>query len=189
MDELIKAFSLDKVSKSGARFNPDKAKWFNAQYIRMADDARLAQLAAPIYAQRNINVTPERAAQAIALIKERATFPADLVDLTEKLFVRPSSYDEKSVSKFWKADNVARLAELRAIIAADPLTDPAAAEARVHDWIVSNNYSMGQLMNTLRLAIWGVSQGPSIFHIIAFIGKDEALARIDAAAASLGQGA
>lgn len=189
MDELIKAFSLDKVSKSGARFNPDKAKWFNAQYIRMADDARLAKLAAPIYAQRNINVTPERAAQAIALIKERATFPVDLVDLTEKLFVRPTSYDEKSVAKFWKADNVARLAELRAIIAADPLTDPAAAEARVHDWIQSNNYSMGQLMNTLRLAIWGVSQGPSIFHIIAFIGKDEALARIDAVAASLGQGA
>ena len=189
MDELINAFSLDKVSKSGARFNPDKAKWFNAQYIRMADDQRLAQLVQPIYAQRGISVTIDRAAQAIALIKERATFPVDLVDLTQKLFVRPADYDEKSVAKFWKADNVARLAELRQLLEADSLTDPAAAEARVHEWIKSKDYSMGQLMNTLRIAIWGVSQGPSIFHIISFIGKEEALARIDVAAASLGQGA
>ena len=78
---------------------------------------------------------------------------------------------------------------IRAILAADPLTDPAASEAKVHDWIVANKYSMGQLMNTLRLAVWGVSQGPSIFHILVFLGKDEALARIDAAAAALGQGA
>ena len=189
MDELIKAFSLEKVSKSGARFNPEKAKWFNAQYLRMASDERLARMTAPLYEQRGINVTPQRAAQAIALIKERATFPQDLVDLTEKLFVRPETYDEKSVSKFWKADNVARLMDIRAILAADPLTDPAASEAKVHDWIVANKYSMGQLMNTLRLAVWGVSQGPSIFHILVFLGKDEALARIDAAAAALGQGA
>lgn len=189
MQELIDTFSLDKVSKSGARFNPDKAKWFNAQYIRMADNNRLADIVAPLYAERGISVTPQRAAEAIALIKERATFPVDLVDLTQKLFIRPDAYDEKSVAKFWKADNVTRLAELRQILASEDLADPTTAEARVHEWIKSNEYSMGQLMNTLRIAIWGVSQGPSIFHIIAFIGKDEALARIDAAAASLGQGA
>lgn len=189
MQELIDTFSLDKVSKSGARFNPDKAKWFNAQYIRMADNNRLADIVAPLYAERGISVTPQRAAEAIALIKERATFPVDLVDLTQKLFIRPDAYDEKSVAKFWKADNVTRLAELRQILASEDLADPTTAESRVHEWIKSNEYSMGQLMNTLRIAIWGVSQGPSIFHIIAFIGKDEALARIDAAAASLGQGA
>ena len=189
MDELISAFSLDKVSKSGARFNPDKAKWFNAQYIRMADNTRLANLIMPLYSQRGINVSPERAAEAIALIKERATFPADLVDLTEKLFIRPASYDDKSVAKFWKADNVARLIELRDVIAADPLTDAASAEANVHQWIQAKAYSMGQLMNTLRIAIWGISQGPSIFHIIEFIGKNEAIERINAAAASLGTGA
>ena len=189
MDELIKAFNLEKVSKAGARFNPDKAKWFNAQYIRQTSDDVLAKMAAPIYAERGISVSPERAAEAIALIKERATFPRDLVDLTEKLFIRPAQYDEKSVNKFWKADNVAKLMQLREILAADSLTDAASSEAKAHDWIVSNGFSMGQIMNTLRLAIWGVSQGPSIFHILVFIGKEETLARIDAAAAALGQGA
>ncbi len=189
MDELISAFSLDKVSKSGARFNPDKAKWFNAQYIRMADNNRLAQLVMPLYSQRGINISTQRAAEAIALIKERATFPADLVDLTEKLFIRPATYDDKSVAKFWKTDNVARLIELRDVIAADPLTNAATAEANVHEWIQAKAYSMGQLMNTLRIAIWGISQGPSIFHIIEFIGKDEAIMRINVAAASLGSGA
>ena len=111
------------------------------------------------------------------------------MDLTEKLFIRPTAYDEKSVNKFWKADNVSKLMQLRDILAADELTDPARSEAKAHDWVVGNGYSMGQIMNTLRLAIWGVSQGPSIFHILVFIGKDETLARIDAAAATLGQGA
>ena len=189
MDELIKAFNLEKVSKAGARFNPDKAKWFNAQYLRTTPDAELAKMTAPIYAERGIDVTEERAAQAISLIKERATFPRDLVDLTEKLFIRPTAYDEKSVNKFWKSDNVSKLMQLRDILAADELTDPARSEAKAHDWVVGNGYSMGQIMNTLRLAIWGVSQGPSIFHILVFIGKDETLARIDAAAATLGQGA
>ncbi len=79
--------------------------------------------------------------------------------------------------------------QLREILAADSLENAADSEAKAHDWIVSNGFSMGQIMNTLRLAIWGVSQGPSIFHILVFIGKEETLARIDAAAAALGQGA
>ena len=181
MQELIDNFSLDKVSKSGARFNPDKAKWFNAQYLRKTDDLTLADMTKDLYVKKGISVSRERAAEAIGLIKERATFPSDLVDLTEKLFVRPESYDEKSVAKFWKEENVANLRKLRDVLAQDPLTDPAAAEVRVHEWIVAEGMSMGQLMNTLRIAIWGISQGPSIFHILTFIGKDETLARIDTA--------
>ncbi len=188
MEQLVGAFSLDKVSKSGARFNPDKAKWFNEQYLRAASDDMLAEMVMPLYARRGIDVEPGRVAGAIALIKERATFPQDLVGLTERLFVRPAEYDAKSVGKFWKADNVAKLLEMREVLAADELADPAASEARVHDWVVGRQYSMGQLMNTLRLVIWGVSQGPSIFHILVFLGREETLARIDAAVAALGRG-
>lgn len=189
MDELIASFSLEKVSKAGARFNPDKAKWFNAQYLRMTSNEVLAQMAEPIYRKRNIGAPLDRLAEAIGLIKERATFPKDLVDLTERLFIAPEAYDEKSVNKFWKKENVERLMELRAELSNMDLSDPATAEPKAHEWITAKGYSMGQLMNTLRLTQWGISQGPSIFHIMAFVGKDEALRRIDAAAAALGMGA
>ena len=181
MDELISAFSLEKVSKAGARFNPEKAKWFNAQYIRKCDDAKLAELLLPMLAEKGVSTTVERAAKAVSLIKERATFPKDLLPLTEYMFVAPSSYDEKSVAKFWKPENVENLKKLAAKLAEFDKITAAETEPAIHQWIVDNQMSMGQLMNTLRIAILGISQGPSIFDICEFIGKDETLRRIDAA--------
>lgn len=181
MDELISAFSLEKVSKAGARFNPEKAKWFNAQYIRKCDDAKLAELLLPMLAEKGVSTTAERAAKAVSLIKERATFPKDLLPLTEYMFVAPSSYDEKSVAKFWKPENVENLKKLAAKLAEFDKITAAETEPAIHQWIVDNQMSMGQLMNTLRIAILGISQGPSIFDICEFIGKDETLKRIEAA--------
>lgn len=181
MDELISAFSLEKVSKAGARFNPEKAKWFNAQYIRKCDDAKLAELLLPMLAEKGVSTTAERAAKAVSLIKERATFPKDLLPLTEYMFVAPSSYDEKSVAKFWKPENVENLKKLAAKLAEFDKITAAETEPAIHQWIMDNQMSMGQLMNTLRIAILGISQGPSIFDICEFIGKDETLRRIDAA--------
>lgn len=181
MDELISAFSLEKVSKAGARFNPEKAKWFNAQYIRKCDDAKLAELLLPMLAEKGVSTTAERAAKAVSLIKERATFPKDLLPLTEYMFVAPSNYDEKSVAKFWKPENVENLKKLAAKLAEFDKITAAETEPAIHQWIVDNQMSMGQLMNTLRIAILGISQGPSIFDICEFIGKDETLRRIDAA--------
>ena len=184
MDELIAAFSLEKVSKAGARFNPEKAKWFNAQYIRKCDDAKLAEYLIPMLAEKGVSTTPERAAKAVSLIKERATFPKDLLPLTEYMFVAPSQYDEKSVAKFWKAENVENLKKLAAkLVEFDKIT-AAETEPAVHQWIMDNQMSMGQLMNTLRIAILGISQGPSIFDICEFIGKDETLKRIEKAIAA-----
>ena len=185
MQELIDAFSIEKVSKSGARFSPDKAKWFNAQYMKMADDGELAEKLLPMLAEKGINTTRERAAKAVSLIKERATFPKDLLPLTEYMFVAPSSYDEKSVQKFWKPENVENLKKLAAKFAEFDRITAAETEPAVHQWILDNQMSMGQLMNTLRIAILGVSQGPSIFDICEFIGKDETLRRIDAALKAL----
>ena len=181
MDELIAAFSLEKVSKAGARFNPEKAKWFNAQYIRKCDDAKLAELLLPMLAEKGVSTTAERAAKAVSLIKERATFPKDLLPLTEYMFVAPSSYDEKSVAKFWKPENVENLKKLAAKLAEFDKITAVETEPAIHQWIVDNQMSMGQLMNTLRIAILGISQGPSIFDICEFIGKEETLKRIEEA--------
>ncbi len=181
MQELIDAFSLEHVSKSGARFNPDKAKWFNAQYMKKMPDEALAPGLQKQLAEHGIETTLERATKAVSLIKERATFPKDLLGLTLYMFERPAQYDEKSVAKFWKEENVARLRELREQLAAETAITVPDTEERIHAWIVEKQYGMGQLMNTLRIAILGVSQGPSIFAICEFIGKDETIARIDKA--------
>lgn len=181
MQQLIDTFSIAKVSKSGARFNPDKAKWFNAQYMKEADDAQLAEKLLPMLAEKGIQTTKERAIKAVSLIKERATFPKDLLDLTLHMFVAPESYDEKSVSKFWKPENVENLKKLANKLAEYDAITAAETEPAIHQWIVDNQLSMGQLMNTLRIAILGISQGPSIFDICEFIGKNETLSRIEKA--------
>lgn len=188
MDELIAAFSLDRVGKSGARFNPDKAKWFNAQYIRLKPDDELGALLLAMLQANGISTTPQRASRAVSLIKERATFPADLLELTSYMFVAPKGYDEKSVSKFWKQGNVALLKEAAVIIKSFDELIAESAEKIIHQWVTDNQHPMGQIMNTLRIAIIGASQGPSIFAICDFIGKTETLERINTAIATLGEG-
>lgn len=185
MDELIASFSLEKVSKAGARFNPEKAKWFNAQYLRHCDDGFLAEQLLPMLAEIGVNATKERASKAVSLIKERATFPKDLLPLTEYMFVAPKEYDEKSVSKFWKAENVGNLKKMATKLAEYDKITASETEPAIHQWIMDSQLSMGQLMNTLRIAILGISQGPSIFDICEFIGKDETLARIEKALSAL----
>lgn len=188
MKELIDLFSLEKVSKSGARFSPDKAKWFNQQYMHVADDNLLADKLVPMLKEKGIETSKERAAKAVSLIKERAIFPQDLLPLTIYMFEAPKEFDEKSVNKFWKAENVAKFKELREQLAAESEITVEATEPKIHQWVMDNQYSMGQLMNCFRIAIIGISQGPSIFAISEFLGKEETLARIDKAIATLGEG-
>ena len=133
MDELIGAFSLERVSKSGARFNPEKARWFNAQYLHAKSDAELAGILMPVLKEKGIEAGKDRAEKAVALIKERATFPQELWNLSWFLFKAPEEYEEKGVAKFWKGENPARIAALKEVIAGiDDFTgdELAAADAR-----------------------------------------------------------
>ena len=181
MEELIAQFSLDRVSKSGARFDPEKAKWFNAQYLKSKSNKELAELYQPILEEKGIAVSTEKLEKIVGLIKERATFVHDFWDLSAFFFVAPEAYDEKAVKKFWKGDNPARVDRLRSVL--NGLVDFTAAriEPMVHDWIVTYEYPMGQVMNCLRLAVVGSSQGPNLFEIFELIGKKETLRRIDRA--------
>ena len=133
----------------------------------------LADKLVPMLAEKGITATKERAAKAISLIKERAVFPQDLLPLTIYMFEAPKQYDEKSVTKFWKADNIAKFKELREQLASEVNITVDATEPKIHQWVMDNQYSMGQLMNCLRIAVIGISQGPSIFAISEFIGKAE----------------
>ena len=185
MEELIAEFSLERVSKSGARFQPDKAKWFNAQYMHRKSDEELAVLYQPILREHGIEVSDEVAGKVAGIMKERATFIGDLWDLTSYFFVAPTEYDEKQARKYWKGNNPAILAEVREVLAGIDDFSLENTEKIVHAWIESKGYGMGQVMNTLRLALVGAGKGPGMYDVTAFLGKEECLKRIDALFANL----
>lgn len=185
MQELIDVFSLDRVSKSGARFQPDKAKWFNAQYMHRKSDAELAALFQPILREHGVVVSDEIAGRAAGIMKERATFITDLWDLTSYFFIAPHEYDEKQVKKYWKGDNPAHLAEVREVLASIDDFSLENTERVVNAWIAGKGYGMGQVMNTLRLALVGAGKGPGMYDVTSFLGKEETLRRIDYLLANL----
>ncbi|MBR2859917.1 MAG: glutamate--tRNA ligase [Alistipes sp.] len=179
MQELINAFSLDRVSKAGARFQPDKAKWFNAQYMHAKTAEELYPIYQPILKEHGIEVSDEIAGKAAFIMKERATFVSDLWDLTSYFFIAPTEYEEKQLKKYWKGENPARLAELREVLAQIDDFSLENTEKIVHAWITEKEYGMGQIMNTLRLALVGAGKGPGMYDVTSFIGKEECLKRID----------
>ena len=179
MQELIDNFSLDRVSKSGARFQPDKAKWFNAQYMHHKSNEEMAQIYQPILKEHDIEVSDELAGKAASIMKERASFVTDLWDLTSFFFVAPEEYDAKQTKKYWKGQNPAILKEVREVLASIEDFSLENTEKIVHAWIEEKGYGMGQVMNTLRLALVGAGKGPGMYDVTEFIGKEETLRRID----------
>ena len=185
MQELIEAFSLDRVSKSGARFQPDKTKWFNAQYMHRKSAEELAAIYQPILKEHGIETSDELAGKAASIMKERATLVSDLWDLTSFFFVAPAEYEEKQAKKYWKGENPRILQEVREVLASIEDFSLEHTEQVVHAWIQEKGYGMGQVMNTLRLALVGAGKGPGMYDVTAFIGKEEGLKRIDHLLATL----
>jgi len=176
MEELVEAFSIDKVSKSGAKFNPDKAKWYNKEYLRVKPDEELATLFVPILKSHGVSVPFETVEKVVALIKERATFVADFWTISWYLFQAPEEFVEKDAAKFWKAENVAMAFE-----AMSATKDAAGME----EYIRTKEWPMGKVMNCIRLALTGASSGLGIGDIMGFIGHDEAMARMNYAKQTL----
>jgi len=168
LSELVEAFSLDKVGKAGAKFNPDKAKWFNREYLRMRSDAELALLFMPILKEKGVDAAPTYVEGVVHLIKERATFVKDFWDIASYLFVAPKEFVPKDVDKFYKPEIFAMVCE--AMEASDADT--------IEEYVRSHEMPMGKVMNCLRLALSGAASGLGIADILRFIGRDEALARL-----------
>lgn len=179
MDELIELFSLERVSKAGARFSPEKTVWFNAQYMHNMSNEKLAEILLPILHSHGVESCIFFAAKIAGLIKERASMTTELWDLCSFLFNAPSEYDTKVVEKFWKGENPKYVAEITESVLA-PIAEFSAAniEAAIHGWIEANGCAMGQIMNSLRLCIIGTSKGPSLYDICEILGKDETLNRL-----------
>jgi glutamyl-tRNA synthetase len=179
MDELIDAFTIDRVGKSGSRFDPDKAKWFNHQYLQKKSNNQLAIEYRDMLRARGIFVDIVEIEALVGLVKERASFVKDLWDQTDFFFKAPESYDPEVIKKRWKDDSAGLLAELRTVLEKIEIFSSASTESVVKEWIEKKGYNIGAVMNAFRLVIVGASRGPHMFDIIEWIGKEETLTRID----------
>ena len=181
MDELIAKFSLDHCSKSGAKFDFEKGKWFNHKYIQEVADAELAEMFKPILVEKGVaveNYSDEYVTRAVSMVKDRVNFVRDLWDVTSFLFVAPTEYDEKSVKKRWKEDTPALMTELVEVLRGLEDFSCAAAEPAVLGWITDKGYHMGNVMNAFRLTVVGECKGPHMFDITELIGKEETVKRV-----------
>lgn len=178
MEELIKDFSLERVSKSGAKFDYEKGKWFNHQYLRAKSNEELAELFQPILKEHGITADSKMVATVMGYTKERVNFITELWDQCSFFFVAPTTYDEKTVQKRWKADSAQHMKMLIGVLEGIDDFSLENTEKIVLQWIQDNNLGMGAVMNAFRLAIVGISKGPHMFDITSVIGKDETMARL-----------
>ena len=201
LEELVQAFSLDKVQKAGAKFNPDKAKWYNKEYLREKTTAQLTDLFLPVLECHDIKVvdcpcnaltagvsfegfgadfsnhvfTREYAEAVVELVKERATFVADMWESAKALFMAPTEFLQKDVDKFWTPENLTMARDVCRFVTEEykgSMDAPVLEEALVN-YIKGHEYPMGKVMNSLRLSLTGAASGLGIAAILSFIGRAE----------------
>lgn len=178
MDELIKAFSLERVGKAGSKFDPEKTKWFNQQWIQRTSNAELAEMIAPIISNEEIQATPEYIEKVCGMVKERAVLIQDLWTQSEYFYRAPKSYDEKVIQKRWDANIPPILEEICTLLESSQLWTSAHLEEMVKQCIHDKQLNMGQVFNCLRLCIVGTSAGAHLFDIFEMIGMKETTDRI-----------
>ncbi len=181
MQELVEAFSLDRVGKAGAKFDFDKTNWFNQQYLRMQSGEQLAPQLKPFLASAQLEAEDSYIAQVCELMKERATFVQDILKEGRYFFEAPTSYDEKTIKKKWKEQTPEIIKELRDLLAALPSFDAESIGACFKAFLEAKGLGFGAVMPGFRVSVTGLGAGASMNDIAALLGKEEVLNRIDIA--------
>lgn len=186
MDEMVEAFTIERVGKSGSKFDPEKTKWFNQQYMRNTPRAELAEMIMPSVIEKGYDVDKAYVEGVIELMLERAVFPKDLLD-GNYLFVDPTAYDEDAVAKKWKVGESAAILQKWAAVleTLEPFTVES-IDAAMKQFLADNSLGMGAVMPLFRLALTGVLTGPGASHVAALVGKEFVLPRIQKCIDTLG---
>ena len=183
--ELIKAFSLDRVGKAGAKFDFDKTKWFNQQYLRNQTSDDLAKQLTPYLKKEGFSVENNYVVQVCNLMKERATFVKDILNDGRYFFEAPKSYDEKTVNKKWNEQTPEIINELSLLLEKLPSFDSESIGVCFKSFLESKGLGFGAVMPGFRLSVTGLGAGASMNEIAALLGKEEVLKRIDSALSSI----
>ena len=183
IEELVEKFDLNRVHKAGAKFDPDKNKWFNHQYLQKQSNESLTKSFAVILSGKGISTALD-VARVVSLIKERANFVSDFWEMSNFFFEAPTSYDEKA-AKNWNADTPKLMQELISVL--ENISDFTSVniETVVKDWMTQNEIGMGKVMQPFRLSLVGALKGPHLFDIVELIGKEETIKRLEKAIVSL----
>ncbi len=177
-EELIKEFSLERVSKSGAKFDPEKTKWFNQQYLRQHSNRDLAERAMATAKEKGYNTSVDYLEKVVELTKERANFVEELLE-ADYLFQTPTVFDAQTVEKKWKPESAAMLTEWKDQLAAVSDFNAASVEVAFKSFLEAKQLGMGAVLPLFRLLVTGQGMGPSMFHIAELLGKDEVVSRIE----------
>ncbi len=182
LEELSQAFTLDRVSKAGAKFDPDKTRWYQQQYLRNTDDAVLAEMLAAL---TDKEYSRETLAQVCHLMKERATFVKDILEEGAFLLERPTTYDEATVSKKWKDSSEELMLEWMNVLSGLQTFDGPSIDAAFKAFLEEKGLGVGAVLPLFRLLLTGKGTGPSMFDISAFLGKEESVDRMKTGIAAL----
>ena len=183
LEELAEKFDLNRVHKAGAKFDPEKNKWFNHHYLQEQTNESLTKAFAPILVEKGI-ATSLDVLKIVSLIKERANFVSEFWELSDYFFVAPTSYDEKA-AKNWKEETPNLMQQLISVLENIGDFTSLNIETIVKDWMTKNEIGMGKVMQPFRLSLVGALKGPHLFDIIEVIGKEETIKRLEKAIASL----
>jgi glutamyl-tRNA synthetase len=179
LEELCEKFDLNRVHKAGAKFDPEKNKWFNHHYLQEQSNENLAKAFASILSEKGISTSLDLI-KIVSLIKERADFITDFWELSDYFFVAPTSYDEKA-AKNWKEETPALMQQLIAVIETIEDFTSLNMETLIKDWMTQNEIGMGKVMQPFRLSLVGALKGPHLFDIAEMIGKQETIKRLESA--------
>lgn len=185
LEELVKAFSLEHVSKGGSKFDPEKTKWFQHHYMQLANDEKLAAEFDIFLKNKGLEFPQEYIIKVISLLKERASFLKDFWELGSYFFTAPSEYDPKASKKAWKEDTSDILDKVVVILEETEDFSTSNIQDRVKSWITSEGIGFGKVMQPFRLSLVGAMQGPDVFEIASLIGKEETIERLKKAQATL----
>ena len=184
LEELVEAFDLNRVHKAGAKFDPEKNKWFNHHYLMLQSDDDLAKAFAPFLYEKGIDVDYTTLVKIVSSIKDRANFVEEFWELGDFFFVAPEKYDEKAV-KNWKEETPLLMQNVADLLNEIEDFNSLAIETTVKVWMTEFEIGMGKVMQPLRLSVVGALKGPHLFDIIEIIGKEETIKRIEKAIETL----
>lgn len=175
LQDLIKAFSLEKINKAGAKFDIEKAKWFNQQYLKFMSDEELAD---QFIALKGTSIEKELAIKVVRSLKERVTFIPEMLEAGAFYFEQPQEYDPKMVKKKWSDESSELLQKYADILVSSGDVDPVKAKSLLTELLEKEGVGLGKVMPALRLSLTGEGGGPDLMEIVSILGAQEVQARI-----------
>ncbi|MCK9480816.1 MAG: glutamate--tRNA ligase [Bacteroidia bacterium] len=185
IDELIHAFSLERISKNGAKFDIDKAKWFNHQYLMQRSNENIAEALLPILQSKGIQTNLEYLTKVVSLTKEKVTFWKDIANISEYFFKAPTQFDSKVIEKKWKSPIPENLKLFTETIQNTSEFKAQQIESNFHSFAERNDLNPGSMLQPLRVAVSGQAGGPPLFEMLELLGKDTVINRLNWAIANI----